>query len=90
VPAPATGWNIRVPDDAAHLNQRRIGGEAMPLQHDLERAVAIFVSVFGAAHVERVAIQLSYLNIRRDEEEFRPWVDELRDQPRAGRAVDVR
>ena len=87
--ARAAGWDVGVADDAAHFHQRGVAAERVAVHHHLEGALVPLVTVLRAAHVERMAVQPGEVGGRLDEHELCLRIDELADQPRAGRAVNM-
>lgn len=75
-------------DDFGDALQGEVVGELIAAQDGLKGAVALVVSQFHAAHVERCGVAGDLVGIG-DEDEGGVRVDEAADQPGAGGAVDV-
>jgi hypothetical protein len=82
---------IRAVDDLAEQNERAIVRQLVSLQNRFERAFLAVMAEFDVLDVIGNGVEpLGFVHhlVRRHEDEFRIFVDEVLDQPRAGDPID--
>src|SRR6266513_1359787 len=90
-PSEIAARGVRSADDKGELPERRIG-QAIMADERVEAAALAFVRKVHVGDVVRGRVALLRRGehlLRRNVEEFRSGIDEAREQPRAGDAVDL-